>query len=58
MITRGGTQLGAYSTLVDDGDSVSLRLSDSPNASDMVTRQGLVRLLQIKNRKSLRSQVN
>ena len=58
MITRGGTQLGAYPTLVDDGDSVSLRLSDSPNASDMVTRQGLVRLLQIKNRKSLRSQVN
>ena len=58
MITRGGTQLGAFPTIVDDGDSVSLRLSDSPNASDMVTRQGLVRLLQIKNKKSLKSQVN
>jgi len=58
MITRGGTQLGAFPTIVDDGDSISLRLSDSPNASDMVTRQGLVRLLQIKNRKSLKSQVN
>ena len=58
MITRGGTQLGAFPTVVDDGDSVSLRLTDSSNASDMVTRQGLVRLLQIKNRKSLKSQVN
>jgi ATP-dependent helicase HrpA len=58
MISRGHTQLGAFPTIVDQGDCVGLRLSDSANASDVTTRQGLVRLLQIKNKKAIRSQVN
>lgn len=58
MISRGHTQLGAFPTIVDQGDSVGLRLSDSANASDVTTRQGLVRLLQIQNKKAIRSQVN
>lgn len=57
-ITRGGTQLAAFPAIVDQNDSVGLRLTDSRNASDMTTRQGLVRLFQITNRKSLKSQVN
>ncbi len=58
MIKRGGTQLAAYPAIVDQENSVGLRLTDSPNASEATTRQGLVRLFQITNRKSLRSQVN
>jgi ATP-dependent helicase HrpA len=57
-INRGHTQLGAYPTIVDQSDSVGLRLSDSATASNVTTRQGLVRLLQMKNKKSIRSQVN
>ena len=58
MITRGGTHLAAFPAIVDQTDSVGLRLTDSQNASEMTTRQGLVRLFQITYRKSLKSQVN
>lgn len=57
-ITRGGTKLSAFPAITDQGDSVGLRLTDSQNASEMTTKQGLVRLFQITNRKSLKSQVN
>ncbi len=58
VIKRGGTRLSAFPAIVDQGDSVGLRLTDSRNASEMTTRQGLVRLFQITNRKTLKSQVN
>ncbi len=58
MIQRGGTQLAAFPAIVDQQDSVGLRLTDSPTASDRISRQGLVRLFQIANRKALKSQVN
>ena len=58
MITRGGTHLAAFPAIIDQSDSVGLRLTDSQNASEMTTRQGLVRLFQITNRKLLKSQVN
>lgn len=58
MITRGQTQLAAFPTIVDQGNRVGLRLSDSANASDVTTRQGLVRLFQLAHRKALKSQVN
>ena len=58
MITRGGTQLAAYPTIVDQETSVGLRLADSRTASDEQTRRGLVRLFKIINRKSIKSQVN
>lgn len=58
MIKRGRTQLAAFPAIIDQGDSVGLRLTDSKNASEMTTRQGLVRLFQIINRNPLKSQVN
>ncbi len=58
MIRRGTTELAAFPAIVDQGEAVGLRLFDSRAAADQTTRQGLVRLLQIKHRKSLRSQVN
>ncbi len=57
-IRRGATELAAFPTIVDQGDAVGLRLSDSANASDVTTRDGLVRLFQLTNRKGLKSQVN
>jgi ATP-dependent helicase HrpA len=57
-IARGGTQLSAYPAIVDQGDAVGLRLTDSRVSADATTRQGLVRLFQIVNRKNLKSQVN
>ena len=56
-ITRGATRLSAYPALVDQGDAVGLRLVDSRPASDQVSKQGLVRLLQILNRKTVKAQV-
>ncbi|MFK7766546.1 MAG: ATP-dependent RNA helicase HrpA [Mariniblastus sp.] len=58
MITRGQTQLAAFPAIVDQQDAVGLRLTDSQNSSEMRTRQGLVRLFQIANRKNLKSQTN
>ena len=57
-ITRGGTQLAAFPTIVDQQSGVGLRLTDSLAASDQQTRQGLMRLFQIINRKHIKSQVN
>ena len=56
-ITRGATRLSAYPAIVDQGDAVGLRLMDSRPASDQVSKQGLVRLLQILHRKSVKAQV-
>lgn len=58
MIQRGATRLAAFPAILDQQDSVGLRLTDSPTSSDRITRQGLVRLFQIYNRKNLKSQVN
>jgi len=56
-IVRGATRLSAFPAIVDQDDSVGLRLVDSRAASDKVSRQGLVRLLQILHRKSVKAQV-
>ena len=50
--------MAAFPSIVDQGDAVGLRLVDSRAAADEQTRQGLVRLLQILNRKNVRSQTN
>ncbi len=57
-ITRGGTSLSAFPTIVDQQTAVGLRLSDSQTASDAQSRIGLMRLFQIINRKAIKSQVN
>ena len=57
-ITRGATQLSAFPAIVDQEDSVGLRLVDSRVASDQTSRQGLVRLLRILHKKQVRSQVS
>ena len=57
-IQRGATKLASYPAILDQKDGVGLRLTDSTNASDKTTRQGLVRLFRITNRKSIKSQVN
>ena len=56
-VQRGATRLAAFPTLMDDGDSVSLRLVDSEAAADNLTRRGLVRLYQLKQKKAVKSQV-
>jgi ATP-dependent helicase HrpA len=57
-IARGATQLGAFPAIIDQGESVGLRLTDSLAAAESMSRQGLIRLLQIVNRKAIKSQVN
>ena len=55
--TRGGIQVPAFPTLVDGGESVQLRLSDTSEKAVYHNRRGLTRLLCLEHRKSLRVQV-
>ena len=57
-IQRGATRLTAFPAIIDQTDSVGLRLTDSKESSESKTRRGLIRLLRIQNRKSVKSQVN
>ncbi|MDP3483716.1 MAG: ATP-dependent RNA helicase HrpA [Sulfuricella sp.] len=45
--TRGGQQLTGYPALEDDGDSVSIRLFDTPEAAQAAMRAGVRRLLRL-----------
>ncbi len=45
--TRGGQQLTGYPALEDDGDSVSIRLFDTPEAAESAMRAGVRRLLRL-----------
>ncbi|MDT3707846.1 MAG: ATP-dependent RNA helicase HrpA [Thiobacillus sp.] len=44
---RGGRELTGYPALVDNGETVDLRLLDAPAAAEMETRRGVVRLLRL-----------
>ena len=44
---RGGRELIGYPALVDNGESVDLRLLDAADVAEMETRRGVVRLLRI-----------
>ena len=57
-IQRGATSLKAFPAIIDQQDSVGLRLTDSKESSESKTRSGLVRLFRIMNRKGIKSQVN
>jgi ATP-dependent helicase HrpA len=45
--TRAGRRITGYPALVDEGDSVSLRLLDTREGADTATRAGVVRLVRI-----------
>ncbi len=44
---RGGRELTGYPALVDNGESVDLRLLDAADVAEAETRRGVVRLLRI-----------
>ncbi len=44
---RGGRELTGYPALIDNGETVDLRLLDAADAAEMETRRGVVRLLRI-----------
>ena len=56
-IDNGGIQIVAFPALIDQADSVQLRLVDMPEKAVVATRRAVVRLLAMANRKSLRVQV-
>ncbi len=45
-VTRAGARVNAYPAIVDDGDAVSLRLFDTPQAANPAHRAGLARLFR------------
>jgi len=55
-VRRGGMTITAWPTLIDRRDSISLRLTDSPDKSRRQSRLGLLRLFQLANRKELNTQ--
>ncbi|MCH2183182.1 MAG: ATP-dependent RNA helicase HrpA [Mariniblastus sp.] len=56
-ITRGTTELAAFPAIFDEGETVGLKLVDSPAAAKWESQQGLTRLFQLAHRKLVRSQV-
>ncbi|MEM7312945.1 MAG: DUF3418 domain-containing protein, partial [Planctomycetota bacterium] len=57
-IVRNGIELAAFPTVVDQGESVNLRLLNSAELSRRQSRGGIRRLYALKQRKALRSQVS
>ena len=57
-IQRGVANVAAFPSIIDQNDSVGLRLVDSAHQADYQTRLGLVRLYKISQNKSLKRQVN
>ncbi|MCA9041903.1 MAG: DUF3418 domain-containing protein, partial [Planctomycetaceae bacterium] len=56
-VSHQGMQLKAYPSLMDDGDSVSLILVDSPDKRFRLHREGVLRLFLLKHQKALRTQI-
>jgi len=60
QLERGGISMRAYPALVDEGDSVALRLIDNPAEALFLSRRGVARLAYIyleKNGKYLRKEI-
>lgn len=57
-VDRGGIQLSAYPMLVDRGEHVDLALGHHPQMAREVCRGGLRRLICLRERSELKSQVN
>lgn len=47
QFTRGGQKLTGYPALIDEGESVSMKLLDSPEAAESESRKGVVRLMRL-----------
>ncbi|MEZ6044967.1 MAG: DUF3418 domain-containing protein [Planctomycetaceae bacterium] len=56
-VDHQGMRLRAYPTLVDEEDSVSLMLVDSPEKQIRLHREGVLRLFLLKHQKAIRSQI-
>ena len=56
-IQRGAVRIVAYPAIVDQETGVGLRLVDSAEKAEEQSRQGLVRLLRLANRKAIKSQL-
>jgi ATP-dependent helicase HrpA len=56
-IRRGSMKITAWPMLVDQKETVSLKLADSPELAQRKTRLGVVRLFQTANGKDLKTQV-
>ena len=54
VVEREGRKLTGYPALVDQGESVSLRLLDTKGAADASTRMALLRLLKVQFKDALR----
>ncbi len=52
-VTTSGMRLAGYPTLVDKGDSVALKLVDTPEAAKAISRKGLRRLFTIQLAKEI-----
>lgn len=56
-IQRGAVRIVAYPAIVDQQTGIGLRLVDSAENATEQSRQGLVRLLRLANRKAVKSQL-
>jgi ATP-dependent helicase HrpA len=56
-LERSGLRVAVYPTLIDTGDSVSLRLLDNPQQSQIATHAGMRRLFELAATKELRAQI-
>ncbi len=56
-VQRGAVRMAAFPAIVDQQTAVGLRLSDSPERADQLTRSGLVRLFQLAKKQDVRSHV-
>jgi ATP-dependent helicase HrpA len=57
VIGRGGIDVPAYPSVIDCGDRVQIRLLSSAEKSSRVSRQGIMRLYSIAERRAVRNQV-
>lgn len=57
-LNSGGVAMQAYPSLADAGDSVSLRLADTPQRAAIDTRAGVRRLFVLTNRRAIKAHVD
>ncbi len=58
VTTAGGVKLARYPAIVDDGDSVSLQLAETPLQAEALSRGGMRRFLAIEQNREIRGHVS